>query len=160
MLAQPIVVESAGRSKDKEPSTEAEAADAGAQRKSKGEATEVRPFYLVVAQRMHHILRNCLSFLRAVGPQLAPTLLAAARDDPRLRHIDWDAYRPLFDPDLFFQVRHTTHDTTRHTPRHTGARFTIHDLLMLSSPLAIGALSASCHEAGRFAGGGRHAHGG
>lgn len=125
MLAQPIVVESAGRSKDKESSTEAEAADAGAQRKSKGEATEVRPFYLVVAQRMHHILRNCLSFLRAVGPQLAPTLLAAARDDPRLRHIDWDAYRPLFDPDLFFQVPHAR-------KAHTS---TIHDLLTLSPPL-------------------------
>jgi hypothetical protein len=103
MQAQPIALASTGRNKDKEPAAAEAAAQAEAPQKSN--APEVRPFHVVVAHRMHHILRNCLSFLRAVGPQLSPALLA--NPDDRLQKIDWDAYRPLFEADLFFQVGST-----------------------------------------------------
>lgn len=62
---------------------------------------ELRPLYLVAESQMYHILRNCLSFLRVVGPHLPPTLLT---NHTRLEHIDWDAFKPIFDDLLSFEV--------------------------------------------------------
>jgi len=62
---------------------------------------ELRPLYLVAESQMYHILRNCLSFLRVVGPHLPPTLLT---NHTRLEHIDWDAFKPIFDDLLSFET--------------------------------------------------------
>jgi hypothetical protein len=98
-LLQPIVVKSDSA---KAKTTNNNGPEGEGKPAKKNEATELRPFYLLATNRMHHILRNSLSFLRVVGPQLPPTLLTN-RD--QLERIDWDAFKPLFDDQLSFEVR-------------------------------------------------------
>lgn len=95
LLAHPIVV---GVEKDKR---EANGEEKGKKKTIKTD-TELRPFNLLVEDRIFSILRNCVSFLRVVGPQISPTLLV---NQDMLAHVDWDAFKPLFTEKLSLDVR-------------------------------------------------------